>query len=101
MKKVSEVREQIHKVGRDTFQRKNIENLLVACGILEDDTQSKFKIGDVWETNIYGEKEIAKVTRIEGTQIWGLYNRRGKIDETETWMGEGDSSWTELLWREP
>lgn len=105
MKKVSEVKKEIERVSCDITQRDRITDLLVACGVLEQDKEAKFKVGDVWKyfyTTAHGSgsgkikiKEI-KGSTVMGNKVWddGVHEDDGIVSAPETNL-------TELLWRDP
>jgi hypothetical protein len=101
MKKVSEVKGLIDALGCDAMQRGNITDLLVACGVLEQDTEAKFKVGDVWE----GQQYMKKVINITENHIECLLVSK-KSKETKTVRFKryewNDTIYFEkLIWREP
>jgi hypothetical protein len=96
MKKVSEVQKEIDLLGCDAGNRKLITDLLVACGVLERDTEERFKVGDIWSHKDFGK---IKITKQDGDNHWEFIYENGHKDGCG--IEHFKENCTKLLWRDP
>ena len=93
MKKVSEVQKELKALG---CNEKIATDLLVACEILEDDIENKFKVGDVW-LDLDG-KDSRKITIID--ELFITHISKDKKSRTWTKSDCSGNHFGKLVWRE-
>lgn len=98
MKKVSEVKKELEALG---CNEKVATELLVACGILENDVKEKFEIGDLWEYSGQTFMGLFKITSMSNEYNLGIFNgtEMGNACHRDRLELMNDSRFKKLVWR--
>ena len=96
MKKVSEVASELKALGCNEAIAKE---LLIACGVLEDDIGSEYQVGDIW---LDADNKVSRrIKRIKGRDlIHDAYYEGGEFNKDLN-LYVSSTRFHTLIWREP